>query len=54
VVVPVAGHCTAAYDAARFNPEPVGNVVFDRALSELHAIRRLNVLIYFDTPPQAA
>lgn len=49
----------AAYDAARFNRELLGNVVFsqhnlatDRAFAEFHAIVCRNVLIYFDTPLQ--
>ncbi|MGH2999187.1 MAG: CheR family methyltransferase [Gaiellaceae bacterium] len=49
----------AAYDAARFNPDLSGNVVFaqhnlatDRAFAEFHAILCRNVLIYFDTPLQ--
>jgi chemotaxis protein methyltransferase CheR len=49
----------AAYDAARFNPELLGNVVFsqhnlatDRAFAEFHVIVCRNVLIYFDTPLQ--
>ena len=49
----------AAYDAVRFNPELLGNVVFaqhnlatDRAFAEFHLILCRNVLIYFDTPLQ--
>lgn len=49
----------AAYDAARFNPELVGNVVFsqhnlatDPAFAEFHVIVCRNVLIHFDTPLQ--
>ncbi len=45
----------AAYDAARFNKELLGNVVFaqhnlasDSAFAEFHAIVCRNVLIYFD------
>jgi chemotaxis protein methyltransferase CheR len=45
----------AAYDAARFNKELLGNVVFaqhnlatDRAFAEFHVIVCRNVLIYFD------
>jgi chemotaxis protein methyltransferase CheR len=49
----------AAYDAARFNPDLIGNVVFaqhnlvtDRAFAEFQVILCRNVLIYFDTPLQ--
>jgi chemotaxis protein methyltransferase CheR len=49
----------AAYDAARFKPELLGNVVFaqhnlatDQAFAEFHVIVCRNVLIYFDTPLQ--
>ena len=49
----------AAYDAARFSRELLGNVVFsqhnlatDRAFADFHAIVCRNVLIYFDTPLQ--
>ncbi|HEY2072211.1 MAG TPA: protein-glutamate O-methyltransferase CheR [Gaiellaceae bacterium] len=49
----------AAYDAARFNPDLLGNVVFaqhnlatDHAFAEFHVIVCRNVLIYFDTPLQ--
>jgi len=48
-----------AYDAARFNRDLIGNVVFaphnlatDRAFAEFHLILCRNVLIYFDTPLQ--
>ena len=49
----------AAYDAARFNADLLGNVVFaqhnlatDRAFSDFHLVMCRNVLIYFDTPLQ--
>lgn len=49
----------AAYDAARFNQDLVGNVVFaqhnlatDRSFAEFHVILCRNVLIYFDTALQ--
>jgi chemotaxis protein methyltransferase CheR len=49
----------AAYDAARFNPDLLGNVVFaqhnlatDRAFSDFHLVICRNVLIYFDRPLQ--
>jgi chemotaxis protein methyltransferase CheR len=49
----------AAYDAARFNRDLIGNVVFaqhnlatDRAFAEFHLILCRNVLIYFDTTLQ--
>src|SRR5581483_3783389 len=49
----------AAYDAARFNRDLIGNVVFaphnlatDRAFAEFQLILCRNVLIYFDTPLQ--
>jgi len=49
----------AAYDAARFKPDLLGNVVFaqhnlatDRAFAEFHAVLCRNVLIYFDTALQ--
>ena len=49
----------AAYDAARFNADLLGNVVFaqhnlatDRAFSDFHLVICRNVLIYFDTPLQ--
>lgn len=45
----------SAYDAARFNKELLGNVVFaqhnlatDRAFAEFHVVICRNVLIYFD------
>jgi chemotaxis protein methyltransferase CheR len=49
----------AAYDAARFNADLLGNVVFaqhnlatDRAFSDFHLVICRNVLIYFDIPLQ--
>jgi len=49
----------AAYDAARFNADLLGNVVFaqhnlatDRAFSDFHLVICRNVLIYFDRPLQ--
>ena len=49
----------AAYDAARFNADLLGNVVLahhnlatDRAFSDFHLVMCRNVLIYFDTPLQ--
>jgi chemotaxis protein methyltransferase CheR len=49
----------AAYDAARFNADLLGNVVFaqhnlatDRAFSDFHLVICRNVLIYFDNPLQ--
>ena len=49
----------AAYDAVRFNPELLGNVVFaqhnlatDQAFAEFHVVLCRNVLIYFDTALQ--
>jgi chemotaxis protein methyltransferase CheR len=49
----------AAWDAARFNSDLLGNVVFaqhnlasDRAFSDFHLVICRNVLIYFDRPLQ--
>jgi chemotaxis protein methyltransferase CheR len=54
-----SAYYVAAYDAARFKPELLGNVVFaqhnlatDQAFAEFHVILCRNVLIYFDTPLQ--
>jgi chemotaxis protein methyltransferase CheR len=54
-----SAYYVTAYDAARFDPTLVENVVFaqhnlatDRSFNEFHVILCRNVLIYFDTPLQ--
>jgi chemotaxis protein methyltransferase CheR len=54
-----SAYYVTAYDAARFDPGLVENVVFaqhnlatDRSFNEFHVILCRNVLIYFDTPLQ--